>query len=148
MTGSKKYKATYSSELPKPSRIHCNYQATFQQHQETAKPILKVKKLQRIMAPSVAHDDVQVQAISPTPTKTRTIPEIKKGVQGLTQSASFRSPLTYSGTFRPLRIIQRYFRHWQGVSQSATHGNLERRCEDSGSCYHRYELNIACHLPG
>jgi alpha-ketoglutarate-dependent taurine dioxygenase len=50
------------------------------------------------MAPSVAQDDVQVQPSSPTFSKARTIPEIKKSVQGLTQSASFRAPLTYSGT--------------------------------------------------
>ncbi|KUJ10841.1 taurine catabolism dioxygenase [Mollisia scopiformis] len=50
------------------------------------------------MAPSVAHDDVQVQPASPVSNKSRTIPEIKKSVQGLTQSASFPAPLTYSGS--------------------------------------------------
>lgn len=50
------------------------------------------------MAPSVANDDVQVQSSAPIQTKVRTIPEIKKSVQGLTQSASFRAPLQYSGT--------------------------------------------------
>ncbi len=50
------------------------------------------------MAPSVANDDVQVQPASPPLSKTRTIPEIKKSVQGLTQSASFPVPLVNSGT--------------------------------------------------
>lgn len=53
------------------------------------------------MAPSVANDDVHVQPNSSTPVKTRTIPEIKKSVQGLAQNASFRAPLTYSGTLDP-----------------------------------------------
>jgi len=50
------------------------------------------------MAPSVATDDVQVQPSSPVQGKVRSIGEIKKSVQGLTQSASFQEPLTYAGT--------------------------------------------------
>ncbi|KAF2497150.1 taurine catabolism dioxygenase [Lophium mytilinum] len=50
------------------------------------------------MAPHAA-DDVQVeQPASPTRTTARTIPEIKKSVAGLTQSASFPAPLEYSGS--------------------------------------------------
>jgi hypothetical protein len=43
--------------------------------------------------------DIQVdQAVSPPQQHVRTIPEIKKSIHGLTQSASFPTPLTYSGT--------------------------------------------------
>jgi hypothetical protein len=49
------------------------------------------------MAPPSADFEV-AQPASPTPTKVRSIPEIKKSVAGLTQSASFPAPLEYSGT--------------------------------------------------
>jgi hypothetical protein len=49
------------------------------------------------MAPPSADFEVS-QPASPTPTKARTIPEIKKSVAGLTQSASFPAPLEYSGS--------------------------------------------------
>ncbi|PMD29623.1 taurine catabolism dioxygenase [Hyaloscypha variabilis F] len=49
------------------------------------------------MAPPSADFEVS-QPASPTPTKARTIPEIKKSVAGLTQSASFPAPLGYSGS--------------------------------------------------
>jgi hypothetical protein len=49
------------------------------------------------MAPPSA--DVEVQSYtSPIQQKARTIPEIKKSVAGLTQSASYPTPLEYSGT--------------------------------------------------
>jgi len=47
------------------------------------------------MAPPSA--DTVVVPTSPIPLK-RTIPEIKKSVQGITQSASFPEPLQYSGS--------------------------------------------------
>jgi hypothetical protein len=49
------------------------------------------------MAPPSANDEVSTSPLS-TPQKARTIPEIKKSVGGLTQSASFPAPLEYSGT--------------------------------------------------
>ena len=52
------------------------------------------------MAPSAADIDTQSPA-SPTHSisaKTRTAPEVKKTVGGLTQSSSFPPPLQYSGT--------------------------------------------------
>jgi hypothetical protein len=49
------------------------------------------------MAPPSA-DFETAQPTFPTPSKVRTIPEIKKSVAGLTQSASFPTPLEYSGT--------------------------------------------------
>jgi hypothetical protein len=52
------------------------------------------------MAPPAADVDTQSPA-SPTHSvsaKTRTIPEIKKTVAGLTQSSSFPTPLQYTGT--------------------------------------------------
>lgn len=55
-----------------------------------------------IMAPPSADVDVAQSPASPTsvPVKTtaRTIPEIKKSIAGITQSASFPEPLTYSGS--------------------------------------------------
>lgn len=54
------------------------------------------------MAPPSADVDVAQSPASPTsvPVKTtaRTIPEIKKSIAGITQSASFPEPLTYSGS--------------------------------------------------
>ncbi len=50
-----------------------------------------------IMAPPSADVDTASPA-SPTISKSRTIPEIKKSVAGLTQSASFAAPLEYSGS--------------------------------------------------
>jgi len=49
------------------------------------------------MAPPSADNEV-AQHTSPAPQKVRTIPEIKKSVAGLTQSASYLAPLEYSGT--------------------------------------------------
>jgi alpha-ketoglutarate-dependent taurine dioxygenase len=49
------------------------------------------------MAPPAADVDVQAPS-SPVTSKTRTIPEIKRSVAGITQSSSFPAPLTYSGT--------------------------------------------------
>jgi hypothetical protein len=49
------------------------------------------------MAPPSADIDVQ-QPVAVPQRDTRTIPEIKKNVAGLTQSASFPEPLQYSGT--------------------------------------------------
>jgi hypothetical protein len=49
------------------------------------------------MAPPSA--DIQTApAVSPVHNKARTIPELKKSVAGLTQSASFPAPLEYSGS--------------------------------------------------
>jgi hypothetical protein len=48
------------------------------------------------MAPPSANDEVTTSL--PSNPKVHTIPEIKKSSTGLTQSASFPSPLTYSGT--------------------------------------------------
>lgn len=43
--------------------------------------------------------DFEVAQPAPAaPTKVRTIPEIKKSIAGLTQSASFPAPLQYSGS--------------------------------------------------
>ncbi|KAH7379850.1 hypothetical protein BKA64DRAFT_736505 [Cadophora sp. MPI-SDFR-AT-0126] len=50
------------------------------------------------MAPPSADVDTVQTPSSPTPSKARTIPEIKKSVAGLTQSASFAAPLQYSGS--------------------------------------------------
>jgi hypothetical protein len=50
------------------------------------------------MAPPAADVDTQPAPSSPTTTKARTIPEIKRSVAGLTQSANFPLPLKYSGT--------------------------------------------------
>jgi hypothetical protein len=50
----------------------------------------------KAMAPPSADYEV-AQSVSPTTTKVRTIPELKKSVAGLTQSASFPAPLEYSG---------------------------------------------------
>jgi hypothetical protein len=51
------------------------------------------------MAPPSADFEVaQHTSPTPIPSKARTIPEIKKSVAGLTQSASFPAPLEYSGT--------------------------------------------------
>jgi hypothetical protein len=42
---------------------------------------------------------IEVQdTVASTPAKTHTIPEIKKSAFGLTQSASYPTPLQYSGT--------------------------------------------------
>jgi hypothetical protein len=52
------------------------------------------------MAPHAA-DPVQVEAVQqpPSPTRAaRTIPQIKKSLQGITQSPSFPAPLQYSGS--------------------------------------------------
>ncbi|TVY58629.1 putative alpha-ketoglutarate-dependent sulfonate dioxygenase [Lachnellula cervina] len=49
------------------------------------------------MAPPSANDEVSTP-IQSTPSKARTIPEIKKSLGGLTQSASHPTPLVYSGT--------------------------------------------------
>jgi hypothetical protein len=49
------------------------------------------------MAPPSADIDVQ-QPVTLAQRDTRTIPEIKKSVAGITQSASFPAPLEYSGT--------------------------------------------------
>lgn len=49
------------------------------------------------MAPPSA--DIQTApTVSPVHTKARIIPELKKSVAGLTQSASFPAPLEYSGS--------------------------------------------------
>jgi len=48
--------------------------------------------------PSADVETAPTQTTSPTPSKLRTIPEIKKSVAGLTQSASFAAPLEYSGS--------------------------------------------------
>jgi len=49
--------------------------------------------------PSADIDNQPVQAPSSPTTKSRIIPDIKRNnIQGLTQSASFPTPLTYSGT--------------------------------------------------
>jgi len=50
------------------------------------------------MAPPSADVDTQPAPASPTFSKARTIPEIKRSVQGLTQSANYPLPLSYSGT--------------------------------------------------
>jgi len=47
------------------------------------------------MAPPSA--DIQIQPESPVAEHKRTVPEIKRSVAGLTQSASFPVPLQYSG---------------------------------------------------
>lgn len=49
------------------------------------------------MAPPAANDEV-LTTLPATSPKFRTIPEIKKSIGGLTQSASFPTPLEYSGT--------------------------------------------------
>ncbi|TVY42614.1 putative alpha-ketoglutarate-dependent sulfonate dioxygenase [Lachnellula occidentalis] len=49
------------------------------------------------MAPPSANDQVSTP-IPSSPSKARTIPEIKKSLGGLTQSASHPTPLVYSGT--------------------------------------------------
>jgi hypothetical protein len=48
------------------------------------------------MAPPSA--DVDIQPAAAVQSKARIIPELKKNAFGLTQSASFPTPLTYSGT--------------------------------------------------
>lgn len=48
------------------------------------------------MAPPAA--DIDIHSPASATQKTRTIPEIKKTVAGLTQSSSFPKPLQYSGT--------------------------------------------------
>ncbi|PVH83959.1 taurine catabolism dioxygenase [Cadophora sp. DSE1049] len=50
------------------------------------------------MAPPSADVDTIQLPSSPAPSIARTIPEIKKSVAGLTQSASFAAPLQYSGS--------------------------------------------------
>jgi len=50
------------------------------------------------MAPPAADSDLAIEQTPSVPSKARTIPEIKKSVAGLTQSASFPAPLQYSGT--------------------------------------------------
>lgn len=50
------------------------------------------------MAPPLANVEV-IQPASPTPNKARIIPEIKKSVRGLTQSAAFPTPQIRSGSF-------------------------------------------------
>ncbi len=63
--------------------------------------------------PSASFDDTIHQ--SPAPSKARTITEIKKSIAGITQSASFPEPLTYSGTldnfesFDVTKVIGREF---------------------------------------
>jgi len=47
--------------------------------------------------PSADYEVAQHASPTPTPSKVRTIPEIKKSIAGLTQSASFPTPLAYSG---------------------------------------------------
>ena len=49
------------------------------------------------MAPPSADVDDNINQ-SPTPNKARTVTEIKKSIAGITESASFPEPLTYSGT--------------------------------------------------
>lgn len=54
------------------------------------------------MAPPSANTDTDTSSsttqIRPSPQKARTISEIKRSVAGLTQSASFPTPLQYSGS--------------------------------------------------
>jgi alpha-ketoglutarate-dependent taurine dioxygenase len=50
------------------------------------------------MAPPAADVDTQPAPASPTFNKAHTIPEIKRSVHGLTQSANHPTPLSYSGT--------------------------------------------------
>ncbi|KAK0113462.1 hypothetical protein ONS95_013720 [Cadophora gregata] len=50
------------------------------------------------MAPPSADTYTEQSSSAPTLSKTRAIPEIKKSVAGLTQSASFATPLQYSGS--------------------------------------------------
>ena len=71
------------------------------------------------MAPPSADIDTHLEtsssSVSPASPKARTIPEIKRSITGLTQSASFPTPLRYSGTldnyesFNVTNVIGREF---------------------------------------